>query len=81
MCIRCCPRYAQVLAAVFGPKEVESRAAMQHDRAIIRCQVTMAAFSTLDRTRRTGMTKKATETSKLIRNAIEQTVMASTLYT
>ncbi len=36
----------QVLAAVFGPHEVEVRAHRVADRAIIKCEYGMAAFST-----------------------------------
>jgi hypothetical protein len=36
----------QVLAAVFGPREVELRSQMQNDRAIVKCEYSMAAFST-----------------------------------
>lgn len=36
----------QVLASVFGPREVDSRADMQQDKAIIKCEYAMAAFST-----------------------------------
>jgi ribonuclease PH len=36
----------QVLAAVFGPHEVELRSQMKEDRAIIKCEYAMAAFST-----------------------------------
>lgn len=36
----------QVLASVFGPREVDSRADMLQDRAIIKCEYAMAAFST-----------------------------------
>lgn len=39
-------RIEQVLASVFGPREVDSRADMQQDKAIIKCEYAMAAFST-----------------------------------
>jgi exosome complex component RRP41 len=38
--------YTQVLAAVFGPKEVAIRSQRQHDRAVVKCEYAMAAFST-----------------------------------
>lgn len=36
----------QVLAAVFGPKEATLRSQAQQDKAIVRCEYAMAAFST-----------------------------------
>jgi ribonuclease PH len=36
----------QVLASVFGPREVESRADIKQDRAIVKCEYAMANFST-----------------------------------
>lgn len=43
---RCRSVAAQVLASVFGPREVELRSQMRHDRAIVKCEYAMAAFST-----------------------------------
>lgn len=65
----------QVLASVFGPREVEARSKMQHDRAIINCECTWAMFSPTQRARRAGVTDKAVELTKTVRNALEQTVM------
>jgi hypothetical protein len=39
----------QALAAVFGPHEVEIRSNLLEDKAIIKCEYTMAAFSTGER--------------------------------
>jgi hypothetical protein len=36
----------KVLASVFGPREVATRSDLQQDRAIIKCEYAMAAFST-----------------------------------
>jgi hypothetical protein len=36
----------QVLAAVFGPKEVSQRSQLDSTGAIVRCEYAMAAFST-----------------------------------
>jgi ribonuclease PH len=38
----------QVLASVFGPREVESRADIKQDRVIVKCEYAMANFSTGD---------------------------------
>jgi hypothetical protein len=40
------PPPPQVLASVFGPREVELRSELKHDRAIVKCEYAMAAFST-----------------------------------
>ena len=36
----------QVLASVFGPREVAKRGERLEDRALIKCEYSMAAFST-----------------------------------
>eukprot|EP00878_Enallax_costatus_P025802 GHUV01027633.1.p2 GENE.GHUV01027633.1~~GHUV01027633.1.p2 ORF type:complete len:105 (+),score=15.66 GHUV01027633.1:500-814(+) len=36
----------QVLASVFGPREVDNRFEMKQDKAIVKCEYAMAAFST-----------------------------------
>lgn len=65
----------QVLAAVFGPREVEARSQLRRDRAIIKCEYAMAAFSTGGERRRRGKgDRRAAELSLAIRAALEQTV-------
>ncbi|KAF8057927.1 Serine/threonine-protein phosphatase PP1 isozyme 1 [Scenedesmus sp. PABB004] len=64
----------QVLASVFGPREVESRSERQEDRAIVKCEYAMANFSTGERRRRGKMDRRSTELSKVIRNTLEQTI-------
>ena len=39
----------QVIATVFGPREVQNRSEALHDRALIKCEYSMAAFSTGER--------------------------------
>lgn len=46
-----CPRFYkwcswQVMAAVFGPREMEIRSQAQQDRAVVKCEYAMAPFST-----------------------------------
>ena len=41
--------HTEVIATVYGPREVQSRRKMAHDRAIINCEYTMAPFSTAER--------------------------------
>ena len=63
------------MAAVFGPKEVEQRSLMDADRAIVRCEYSMATFSTGERRRRGKADRRATEISMAIKNTLEQTIM------
>ena len=65
----------QVLAAVFGPKEVEQRSQMDSSKAIVRCEYAMASFSTGERRRRGKSDRRSTEISMLIRNTLEQTIL------
>jgi exosome complex component RRP41 len=71
----CCRLLLQVMAAVFGPKEVEQRSLMDADRAIVRCEYSMATFSTGERRRRGKADRRATEISMAIKNTLEQTIM------
>lgn len=65
----------QVMAAVFGPKEVEQRSLLDADKAIVRCEYSMATFSTGERRRRGKSDRRATEISNVIKNTLEQTIM------
>uniref|UniRef100_A0A383VD35 Uncharacterized protein n=1 Tax=Tetradesmus obliquus TaxID=3088 RepID=A0A383VD35_TETOB len=69
----------QVLASVFGPREVESRADIKQDRAIVKCEYAMANFSTGERRRRGKADRRSTELSKVIRNTLEQTICVELL--
>mmetsp|Transcript_11432 Transcript_11432/g.20163 ORF Transcript_11432/g.20163 Transcript_11432/m.20163 type:complete len:245 (-) Transcript_11432:375-1109(-) len=69
----------KVLAAVFGPHEVENRSQQQPDRAIIKCEYGMAAFSTGERRKRGKGDRRSQELSKVIGAALEQTVMTHLL--
>lgn len=66
----------QVLAAVFGPREVEVRSQLKHDRAIVKCEYSMASFSTGgEGGRRRGKgDRRSAELSLVIRAALEQTI-------
>ncbi|KAG7671580.1 hypothetical protein KSW81_003712 [Nannochloris sp. 'desiccata'] len=65
----------KVLAAVFGPKEVEQRSQMDSTKAIVRCEYAMAAFSTGERRRGSKSNRRATEISMVIRNTLEDTII------
>lgn len=63
------------MAAVFGPKEVEQRSLMDPAKAIIRCEYSMATFSTGERRKRGKADRRATEISNVIKNTLEQTIL------
>lgn len=42
----------KVMAVVYGPHEVSNRTHQLHDRALVRCEYSMATFSTGERRRR-----------------------------
>ena len=65
----------QVIAAVFGPHEPTNRGQAANDRAIVRCEYAMAAFSTGERRRRGKTDRRATEITSVIRSALEQTIL------
>lgn len=64
-----------MLAAVFGPKEVEQRSQMDSSKAIVRCEYAMATFSTGERRRRGKSDRRSTEISMVIRNTLEDTIL------
>nr|GMC64889.1 exosome complex component RRP41 homolog [Ipomoea batatas] len=42
----------KVIAAVYGPREVQNRSQQINDQALVRCEYSMANFSTGDRMRK-----------------------------
>lgn len=65
----------QVIAAVYGPHEPTVRGQASHDRAIVKCEYAMAAFSTGERRRRGKSDRRATEITSVIQSAMEATIM------
>lgn len=65
----------KVLAAVFGPHEVSKRSDIQEDKAIIKCEYSMAAFSTGERRKRGKGDRRSQELTMVIRNTLEQAIM------
>jgi exosome complex component RRP41 len=66
------------MCSVFGPKEVDQRSLMNPDKAIVKCEYSMAAFSTGERRRRGAQgtsDRRALEISMVIKNALEQTIL------
>ena len=65
----------KVLAAVYGPREAPMRSDALHDRALVRCEFSMASFSTGERRRRTKGDRKSVELSLVIKQALEAAVL------
>ena len=67
----------KVLAAVFGPKEVQPKHLTDPSKAIIKCRYSMAPFSNLSEHSRSGTNRRAIEISKVTREAFENVVVLS----
>ncbi|KAM0050383.1 putative ribosomal protein S5 domain 2-type [Helianthus debilis subsp. tardiflorus] len=65
----------KVIAAVYGPREVQNRSQQINDKALIRCEYTMANFSTGDRMRKPKGDRRSTEISLVIRQTMEACIM------
>lgn len=55
-----------VIATVQGPRQVEYRSDAKHDRAIIRCQISVAPFSTTERKKRRINDRRGASLASLI---------------
>ncbi len=65
----------KVLAAVYGPKEAMPKHVQDPSKAIIKCKYQMAPFSSMGEHGRSGPNRRATEISKVTREAFESVVM------
>jgi exosome complex component RRP41 len=65
----------RVLAAVFGPKEAMPKHVQDPTKAIIKCKYSMAPFSSIGEHGRSGPNRRATEISKVTREAFENVVL------
>jgi exosome complex component RRP41 len=65
----------KVLAAVYGPKEVEAKSKALHDRSIITVEYSTAAFSGNERKKKTKGDRRAMEASLVLRQTFEEAVM------
>lgn len=65
----------KVIAAVYGPREVQNRSQQLNDQALVRCEYTMANFSTGDRRRKPKGDRRSTEISLVIRQTMEACIM------
>ena len=61
----------KVLAAVHGPRETPMRSQSLHDRMLVKCEFSMASFSTGERRRRTKGDRKSVEIGLVIKQALE----------
>ena len=61
----------KVLAAVHGPRETPMRSQSLHDRMLVKCEFSMASFSTGERRRRTKGDRKSVEIGHVIKQALE----------
>ena len=64
----------KILAAVYGPREAQPRHIALADRAVLRCRYHMAPFST-DERKSPAPSRRELELSKVIREALEPSVM------
>ncbi|KAK1274970.1 hypothetical protein QJS04_geneDACA011121 [Acorus gramineus] len=64
-------RNTKVIAAVYGPREVQNRGQQLNDQALVRCEYSMANFSAGDRARRPKGDRRSIEISLVIRQTME----------
>ncbi|OAE33093.1 hypothetical protein AXG93_1913s1950 [Marchantia polymorpha subsp. ruderalis] len=69
----------KVIAVVYGPREVQNRSQQQLDHALVRCEYSMATFSTGDRRRRGKGDRRGTELSLVIRQTMEAAILTNLL--
>ncbi|XP_024029934.1 exosome complex component RRP41 homolog isoform X1 [Morus notabilis] len=66
----------KVIAAVYGPREIQNRSQQISDQALVRFEYSMANFSTGDRMRRPkGDSRRSTEISLVLRQTMEACIM------
>ncbi|KAA8516136.1 hypothetical protein F0562_019315 [Nyssa sinensis] len=65
----------KVIAAVYGPREVQNRSQQSNDKALVRCEYSMANFSTGDRMRKPKGDRRSTEISLVIRQTMEACIL------
>ncbi|KAM3300007.1 hypothetical protein ACQJBY_041164 [Aegilops geniculata] len=66
----------RVIAAVYGPREIQNRSQQQNGKeALVRCEYRMAEFSTGDRRRKPKGDRRSTEISLVIRQTMEASIL------
>ncbi|KAJ4728436.1 Exosome complex component RRP41 [Melia azedarach] len=69
----------KVIAAVYGPREVQNWSQQMSDQALVRCEYSMANFSTGDRMRKPKGDRRSTEISLVIRQTMEACILTHLL--
>ncbi|KAL6216899.1 hypothetical protein ACLB2K_010117 [Fragaria x ananassa] len=67
----------KVIAAVYGPREVQNRSQQLNANALVRCEYAMANFSTGDRMRKPKGDRRSTEISLVIRQTMEECILTN----
>ncbi|KAL0917797.1 hypothetical protein M5K25_012888 [Dendrobium thyrsiflorum] len=65
----------KVIAAVYGPREVQNKGQQMDSQALVRCEYSMANFSTGDRARKSKGDRRSTEISLVIRQTMEASIL------
>lgn len=65
----------RVLAAVYGPREPTSRADLQHDRALIKCEFSTAMFASSSRRHTWKGDRKSTAAALIVQKAFEGVIL------
>ncbi|CAN6469405.1 unnamed protein product [Victoria cruziana] len=65
----------KVIAAIYGPREVQNKSLQVNDQALVRCEYNMANFSTGDRNRKPKGDMRSTEISLVIRQTMEECIL------
>lgn len=70
--------HTRVLAAVYGPREPRQRGEADGDRAVIRCEVSTASFSTASRRRPRKGDRKSTAMATVVQRIFEGVILKET---
>lgn len=65
----------KIIAAVYGPREVQPKHLTEVSKAIIKCRYSMSPFASIEGHGRSGPNRRATEISKVIKEVFESTVL------
>ncbi|KAF6150387.1 hypothetical protein GIB67_034086 [Kingdonia uniflora] len=65
----------KVIATVYESREVQNRSQQINDKALVRCEYSMANFSTGDRMRKQKGDRRSTEISLVIRQSMEACIL------
>lgn len=70
--------HTRVLAAVYGPRESRQRGDSEHDRAVIRCEVSTAGFATAARRRTWKGDRRSTSLATVVQRIFESVILLET---